>query len=90
MPELSQIPPDFMNNGQVYLQAALTDERKVHTIQRNVVMFNIGDVMDPEGVRGNYREEWEPTAVVRPRFKWDMEHFSLAHKLENKRPSTGL
>jgi len=72
------IPPDFLNNGQVYVQAALTDERKVHTIQRDVVMFNVGDAMDPEGARGNYGQEWEPTAVVRPRLKWNMERFSLS------------
>lgn len=77
------IPPDFLNNGPVYVQAALTDERKVHTSQRNVVMFNIGDAMDTEGARGNYRSEWEPTAAVRPKLKWSMERFPLTQKMEN-------
>ena len=77
------IPPDFLNNGQVYVQAALTDERKVHTIQRDIVMFNVGDAMDPEGARGNYRDAWETTAVVRPKFKWNMERFPLTQRMEN-------
>jgi lipopolysaccharide transport system ATP-binding protein len=70
------IPPDFLNDGQVYVRAALSGETEVHTIQHDVVMFNVGDAMDPKGVRGNYRWNWSP-AAVRPRLRWTMEHFPL-------------
>jgi len=67
------IPPDFLNNGQIYIQAALTEERLVHTIQRDVVTFSVGDAMDPRGARGNYHAgEWPPCAV-RPKLKWSAE-----------------
>ena len=70
------IPPDFLNDGQFYVQAALTDEKTVHTIQRNIVMFNVRDAMDVKGVRGNYRDPW-PLAAVRPRLKWTTEHSQI-------------
>ena len=76
------IPPDLLNNGQFSVQAALTDGMVIHTIQRDVVMFRVGDVMDPGGVRGNYRSEWPP-AAVRPRLQWTMERFPLSQTNEH-------
>ena len=63
------IPSDFLNTGQVYVQAAMTDEVNAHAIQRNIVMFSVGDAMDPAGVRGYYQHDWPP-AAVRPRLHW--------------------
>ena len=71
------IPSDLLSNGQIYIRVTLTDEMNVHVSQRDVVILNIGDAMDPKGVRGNYKWEWAPSAV-RPRLEWDMEHFSLS------------
>jgi len=70
------IPPDFLNDRQVYVMAALTSETEVHTIQRDAVMFNVGDAMDPKGVRGNYQDEW-PAAAVRPRLQWTTKRSPL-------------
>jgi lipopolysaccharide transport system ATP-binding protein len=64
------VPPDFLNEGQLYVQAALTQERRVHTIQRDVVMFQVGDAMDRQGARGNYHDGVWPPAAVRPRLRW--------------------
>ena len=66
------LPPDFLNDGQIYLLAALTDEKTVHTIQRDIVNFSVTDSMDPEGARGTYRAEWPPGAV-RPRLEWKVD-----------------
>ncbi len=76
------IPADLLNNGQFSVQVALTDEMVIHTIQRDVVMFHVGDAMDSGGVRGNYRSEWAP-AAVRPRLQWSMERFPLSHTDEH-------
>ncbi|MFC1623848.1 ABC transporter ATP-binding protein [Candidatus Omnitrophota bacterium] len=76
-----RIPPDLLSNGQIYIRVTLTDEMNVHVSQRDVVILNIGDVMDPEGARGNYKREWPPSAV-RPRLEWDMKHFSLSQAPE--------
>ena len=75
------IPSDFLSNGQIYVRVTLTDEMNVRVSQRDVVILNIGDAMDPEGVRGNYKWEWPPSAV-RPRLEWDMKHFSLSQAPE--------
>lgn len=69
-----KIPADFLNDGQFYVQVNLTGQKEVHTIQCDVLMFNVGDKMDPNGVRGNYRAEWA-RAAVRPKFEWNMEYF---------------
>ena len=75
------LPPDFLNNGQVYIQVALTDEVHVHAMQPHSVMFHVGDAMDRRGSRGNYCTEW-PRAAVRPRFRWEMERRPLSETFE--------
>ena len=71
------IPADFLNDGQIYVQAALTAERPIHTVQRDVVSFTVVDSMDRRGVRGNYHDgEW-PRAAVRPRLNWSVERLPL-------------
>ena len=78
------IPPDFLNDGQVYVMAALTDMMQwVHVNQRAVVMFDVGDAMLPGGVRGNYPTEWPP-AVVRPSLKWDVEHVQTLEQIKQQ------
>jgi lipopolysaccharide transport system ATP-binding protein len=67
------IPADFLNNGQIYVQAALTSEFPVHTIQRDVISFTVVDSMDRRGVRGNYHDGKWPPAAVRPRLNWSVE-----------------
>lgn len=74
-----QIPADFLNTGQYYIQAALTGagSRQIHTIQKDVISFNLTDKMDSKGARGNYHAgEWPP-AAVRPLLKWTAEQRSL-------------
>lgn len=66
------IPGDFLNNGLVFVMAALTTVSEVHAIEKDVVSFTVGDAMDPAGVRGEYKREW-PAAVVRPRLEWTVE-----------------
>jgi lipopolysaccharide transport system ATP-binding protein len=73
-----QIPSDFLNYGQLYVTAVLTDGIRVHTVQRDIVMFNVGDAMDANGARGNYATDWPPTAV-RPRLPWTMERYPINH-----------
>src|SRR5207253_3892267 len=46
------IPPDFLNDGQIYVLVGLTDEKNVHTIQRDIVNFSVTDAMDTGGARG--------------------------------------
>jgi lipopolysaccharide transport system ATP-binding protein len=75
------IPPDFLNNGPIYIQVALTDEVQVHANQLNSVMFHVGDAMDPQGSRRNYCTEW-PRTAVRPMFKWNMEKSPLSQTFE--------
>ena len=73
------IPADFLNNGQVYVQAALTGagNHQAHTIQKDAISFTIIDRMDPGGARGNYHAgEWPP-AAVRPRLNWSVERLPL-------------
>lgn len=70
-----EIPPDILNNGQIFVLASLTDGMTVHTIQRDVVMFNVLDSMSRDGARGNYVADWPPTAV-RPRLSWAAERIS--------------
>ena len=71
-----RIPPDLLNNGQIFVLAALTDGVRVHTIQRDAVMFNVVDAMDPKGARGNYVADW-PATAVRPRMSWTAERFPI-------------
>jgi lipopolysaccharide transport system ATP-binding protein len=67
---LCHIPGDFLDEGRLFVQVALTDSI-VHTIQRDVVSFTISDEMRPGGARGNYFEDW-PAAAVRPRLSWSL------------------
>ncbi|SRR6266849_1984149 len=78
------IPSDFLTNGQIYVLAALTEEKIIHTIQRDVVAFNVNDSMDPGGARGRSRAEWAPVAV-RPRFEWTIDYSpSTEHHLSKR------
>ena len=71
------IPPDFLNNGQFYVWAYLTEAHVVHTFQRDVLVFNVEDRMDPQGARGNYyRGIWLPCAV-RPKLQWSSKWLPL-------------
>jgi lipopolysaccharide transport system ATP-binding protein len=73
-----RIPPDLMNDGQVIVQVAITDELEVYFLDKACVSFNVLDAMDPDGVRRNYVQEWPP-AAVRPLLKWT----NHAHPLKN-------
>jgi lipopolysaccharide transport system ATP-binding protein len=66
------IPPDFLNNGQMFVLAALTDEKTVHTIERDVVSFTVNDAMNPTGARARSRAEW-PFSAVRPKLEWRVD-----------------
>jgi lipopolysaccharide transport system ATP-binding protein len=66
------IPSDFLNDCQIYVLAGLTDEKKIHTIQRDIVNFSVTDAMDAGGARGTYRAEWPPSAV-RPKLEWKVD-----------------
>ena len=59
----------ILNDGEYFLQVSLTDERVVHTIERDILKFSVNDQLDPSGVRGNYKDPWPP-ASVRPRLNW--------------------
>jgi len=83
---LCHIPSDFLNTGAVYVLAALTAEKATHTIQRDVVSFNVNDSLDPNGVRGRSRGEW-PAAAVRPKLQWTIEYAPLAGPEQSKRVS---
>jgi lipopolysaccharide transport system ATP-binding protein len=72
------IPADLLNDGQIYIQANLTEENLIHTLQKDIVTFSVHDAMDPRGSHGNARWPW-PAAAVRPRLQWTQERFSLDH-----------
>ena len=74
------IPSDLLNDGQVYIQANLTSETVVHTIQKDAVTFSVHDALDPKGSRGNARWPWPP-AAVRPRLRWTQERLPLDHRV---------
>jgi len=78
---ICHIPPDFLNDGQIYIQVALSDEVHVHANQYHCVMFHVGDIMDTQGSRRNYCTEW-PRTAVRPRLAWTMEQFPLSQTFE--------
>lgn len=70
------ISGDFLNNGQVSITAAVaTHPYPLHVSLRDILRFNVGDVMDPGGVRGNYPRKW-PECTVRPRFQWKVEQLA--------------
>jgi len=76
---ICHIPADFLNNGQIYVQAALTGagNRQAHAIQKDAISFTIIDRMDTGGARGNYHAgEWPP-AAVRPMLNWSVERLPL-------------
>jgi len=73
------IPCDFMNDGQIFVQVAVTDELIVHFQQKDMISFNVRDDMDPKGVRKNYIHEWPP-AAVRPRLLWTDEKYPLTNQ----------
>jgi lipopolysaccharide transport system ATP-binding protein len=78
---ICNIPADFLNNGRITIQAALTTETQVCTIQQDVVSFTVIDGMDPRGARGNYHSgEW-PRAAVRPKLNWSVECMPLEEKI---------
>ena len=67
-----RVPPDLLNNGQMFVLAELTDGVRVHAVRPDVVTFNVLDSMDPAGARGSYPADW-PATAVRPRLQWDSE-----------------
>ena len=73
-----RIPPDLLNNGQMFVLAKLSDGVRTHAERPDVVTFNVLDSMDPEGARGNYPADW-PTTAVRPRLEWESERLSETH-----------
>ena len=72
-----RIPPDLLNNGQMFVLAKLTDGVRVHAVRPDVVTFNVLDSMDPEGARGSFPADW-PATAVRPRLQWQSERRSEA------------
>jgi lipopolysaccharide transport system ATP-binding protein len=68
-----RIPGDLMNDGVVFVQAALTEELVVHALERDVVSFLLRDDLDRRGARGNYRDPAWPRSAVRPRLEWEAE-----------------
>lgn len=67
------IPGDFLNNGQVIVDAmVVTHPLPLRASAPDVVRFNIRDDMDTAGVRGNMPREW-PAAAVRPRLQWTVQ-----------------
>ena len=71
-----RIPGDFLNDGVVFVQAALTEERIVHALERDVVSFLLKDDLDRCGARGNERDPSWPRSAVRPRLEWEAEIIS--------------
>lgn len=67
------IPSDFLNDGQLNIRAAIvTLPRPQRVSLPDVLRFNVHDVMNPQGVRGNMPWPW-PASTVRPRFSWTVE-----------------
>ena len=73
-----RVPPDLLNNGQMFVLAKLTDGVRVHAVLPDVVAFNVLDSMDPEGARGGYHADW-PATAVRPRLQWESERRAETH-----------
>ncbi|NQU17100.1 MAG: ABC transporter ATP-binding protein [Candidatus Saganbacteria bacterium] len=72
-----KVPGNLLNNGQISLLAAVvTHPHPVHVILRDVLRFDVGDAMNPNGVRGNHAMPWPPSAV-RPRLQWSEEFVPL-------------
>lgn len=73
-----RIPPDLLNNGQMFVLAKLADGVRTHAEQSDVVTFNVLDSMDPDGARGSYPADW-PATAVRPRLEWESERRAGSH-----------
>ncbi len=73
-----RIPPDLLNNGQMFVLAKLADGVRTHAERPDVVTFNVLDSMDPDGARGSYPADW-PATAVRPRLEWESERLSAVH-----------
>ena len=72
-----RIPPDLLNNGQMFVLAKLSGGVRTHAHRPDVVTFNVLDSMDPAGARGSYPADW-PATAVRPRLEWESERRSEA------------
>jgi len=69
------IPGDFLNEGEVSVYLAITTVGMVnvgHASIEELLIFDINDRMDPNGVRGNYPLTWVRQGV-RPRLHWHVE-----------------
>ena len=73
-----RIPPDLLNNGQMFVLAKLADGVRTHAERPDVVTFNVLDSMDPDGARGSYPADW-PATAVRPRLEWESERRAETH-----------
>ena len=72
-----RIPPDLLNNGQMFVLAKLSGGVRTHAHRPDVVTFNVLDSMDPAGARGSYPADW-PATAVRPHLQWESERRSEA------------
>ena len=69
------IPGDFLNEGEVSIYCAIVTVgtgNTGHISMEDLIIFQVSDRMDPEGVRGNYPLVWERQGV-RPRLHWSVE-----------------
>lgn len=74
------IPGDFLNNGNISINyAIITGHHGIHTRGFGTLVITVDDRLDPQGVRGNVQYEWG-RALVRPRFRWNVEQISLREK----------
>ena len=72
-----RIPPDLLNNGQMFVLAKLSGGVRTHAHRPDIVTFNVLDSMDPAGARGSFPADW-PATAVRPRLEWESERRSEA------------
>ncbi len=67
-----EIPKDFLNEGEYSISLVIRETDTIHIREMDLITFVVSESMDPKGSRGEWRpgEKW-PSAVVRPKFKWE-------------------
>lgn len=64
------IPANLLNEGTIFVLAALSDQTVCHVREREAISFRVVDDMQKGGARGMYHREW-PGGVIRPLLKWE-------------------
>ena len=76
------VPGNFFAEGQIFVLAAICSYNPdiVHTLERDVISFQVVDRSEGDGVRGEYAGNWP--GVMRPMLDWKVVVEPLAQHLD--------